>query len=118
MKVTTIGREVYLLAYRGLYCRQYCSFVQKRDMSKYRLSQLTGISQSSIGKIIAKESLPTMPTVEKICDALGVTMAQFFAGKDVPVNLSESQQEVLKIWDGLDEKEQAVVMAMLRGLQK
>ena len=85
---------------------------------KYRLSQLTGISQSSIGKNIAKESLPTMPTVEKICDALGVTMAQFFAGKDVPVNLSESQQEVLKIWDGLDEKEQAVVMAMLRGLQK
>ena len=67
---------------------------KKRDMSKYRLSQLTGISQSSIGKIIAKESLPTMPTVEKICDALGVTMAQFFAGKDVPVNLSESQQEV------------------------
>lgn len=53
---------------------------KKRDMSKYRLSQLTGISQSSIGKIIAKESLPTMPTVEKICDALGVTMAQFFAG--------------------------------------
>lgn len=46
---------------------------KKRDMSKYRLSQLTGISQSSIGKIIAKESLPTMPTVEKICDALGVT---------------------------------------------
>ena len=36
---------------------------KKRDMSKYRLSQLTGISQSSIGKIIAKESLPTMPTV-------------------------------------------------------
>ena len=71
---------------------------KKRDMSKYRLSQLTGISQSSIGKIIAKESLPTMPTVEKICDALGVTMAQFFAGMDVPVSLSESQQEVLNIF--------------------
>ncbi len=81
-------------------------------MSKYRLSQLTGISQSSIGKIIAKESLPTMPTVEKICDALGVTMAQFFAGMDVPVSLSESQQEVLNIWNNLDEKEQNVVIQM------
>ena len=85
---------------------------KKRDMSKYRLSQ------SSIGKIIAKESLPTMPTVEKICDALGVTMAQFFAGMDVPVSLSESQQEVLNIWNNLDEKEQNVVIQMLRGLQK
>ena len=90
---------------------------KKRDMSKYRLSQLTGISQSSIGKIIAKESLPTMPTVEKICDALGVTMAQFFAGMDVPVSLSESQQ-VFYIWNNLDEKEQNVVIQMLRGLQK
>lgn len=45
-----------------------------------------------------------MPTVEKICDALGVTMAQFFAGMDVPVSLSESQQEVLNIWNNLDEK--------------
>ena len=89
---------------------------KKRDMSKYRLAQLTGISQTV--SFIAKESLPTMPTVEKICDALGVTMAQFFAGMDVPVSLSESQQEVLNIWNNLDEKEQNVVIQMLRGLQK
>lgn len=91
---------------------------KKRDMSKYRLSQLTGISQSSIGKIIAKESLPTMPTVEKICDALGVTMAQFFAGMDVPVSLSESQQEVLNIWSdtnapGTSKIKETVVTKML-----
>lgn len=44
-------------------------------------------------------------------------MAQFFAGMDVPVSLSESQQEVLNIWNNLDEKEQNVVIQMLRGLQ-
>ena len=54
---------------------------KKRDMSKYRLSQLTGISQSSIGKIIAKESLPTMPTVEKICDARGSNNGSVLCGK-------------------------------------
>ena len=53
---------------------------------------MTGISQSSIGKIIAKESLPTMPTVEKICDALGVTMAQFFAC------LLYTSGVLLKVW--------------------
>lgn len=37
---------------------------------------------------------------------------------DVPVSLSESQQEVLNIWNNLDEKEQNVVIQMLRGLQK
>ena len=39
-------------------------------------------------------------------------MAQFFAGMDVPVSLSESQQEVLNIWNNLDEKEQNVVIQM------
>lgn len=37
---------------------------------------------------------------------------------DDPVSLSESQQEVLNIWNNLDEKEQNVVIQMLRGLQK
>ena len=30
---------------------------EKRDISKYRLSQLSGISQSSLGRIMAQESL-------------------------------------------------------------
>ena len=60
---------------------------KKRDMSKYRLSQLTGISQSSIGKIIAKESLPTMPTVEKICDALSNPLSFYFLGTSAGIFL-------------------------------
>lgn len=91
---------------------------KRRGISKYRLAQMTGISQSSIGKIISKDSLPTILTLEKICDALGVTMAQFFSEQESPVYLSEEQGEVLKIWDGLDEKEQKIVLAMLRGLPK
>jgi hypothetical protein len=32
--------------------------------------------------------------------------------------LTESQKEILKIWDNLSTKEQETVLAMLRGLQK
>lgn len=35
-----------------------------------------------------------------------------------PVDLTESQKEILKIWDNLSTKEQETVLAMLRGLQK
>ena len=51
---------------------------EKRDISKYRLSQLSGISQSSLGRIMAQENLPSLITLEKICAALGVTLSQFF----------------------------------------
>ena len=54
------------------------SLCEKRDISKYRLSQLSGISQSSLGRIMAQENLPSLITLEKICAALGVTLSQFF----------------------------------------
>ena len=36
------------------------------------------ISQSSLGRIMAQENLPSLITLEKICTALGVTLSQFF----------------------------------------
>ena len=54
------------------------SLCEKRDISKYRLSQLSGISQSSLGRIMAQENLPSLITLEKICIALGVTYRSFF----------------------------------------
>ena len=46
------------------------SLCEKRDISKYRLSQLSGIPQSSLGRIMAQENLPSLITLEKICTAL------------------------------------------------
>lgn len=90
---------------------------QKRGVSKYRLSQLSGISQSSLGRIIARESIPSLITLEKICTALGVTLSQFFRGEKCQ-DMTENQREILDIWNNLNAEEQSVVLSMLRGLQK
>ena len=42
------------------------SLCEKRDISKYRLSQLSGNSQSSLGRIIAQENLPSLLALEKM----------------------------------------------------
>ena len=95
------------------------SLCEKRDISKYRLSQLSGISQSSLGRIMAQENLhlPSLITLEKICTALGVTLSQFFQEGNSE-NQTKEQKEVLKIWNDLSTNEQETVMSMLRGLQK
>ena len=92
------------------------SLCEKRDISKYRLSQLSGISQSSLG-IMVQENLPSLITLEKICIALGVTLSQFFQEGNSE-NLTEKQKEVLGIWNNLSTNEQETVMSMLRGLRK
>lgn len=55
--------------------KELCS---KHKVSKYRLAQLTDMSQTALGNIIKKESIPTIPTLERICDAFGISLAQFF----------------------------------------
>ena len=51
---------------------------EKRGISKYRLAQMTGIAQSSLGRIMAKESLPSCLQLEKICETLDATCRSFF----------------------------------------
>ena len=60
---------------------------RKRGYSKYRLSQLTGMSQTALGNIMSRDSIPTIPTLEKICDAFGISLAQFFAGDSGKLDL-------------------------------
>ena len=55
--------------------------------------------------------------LEKICTALGVTLSQFFQEGNSE-NLTEEQEEVLRIWNDLNTNEQETVMSMLRGLRK
>ncbi|MFR3343134.1 MAG: helix-turn-helix domain-containing protein [Anaerobutyricum sp.] len=66
---------------------------------------------------MANESTPSLQTLEKICSALDVTLSQFF--QDEKENhLTDKQNEVMEIWNDLSADEQAVVLAMLRGLKK
>ena len=68
---------------------------EKYHVSKYRLAQLTGMSQTAVGNIMKMESIPTIPTLEKICDAFGITLAQFFAGEGRRMNWEEMNEEFL-----------------------
>ena len=50
---------------------------EKKHMSRYRLAQKSGIAQSSISTLLNRKSVPTIQTLEKICDG------ETTAGKEV-----------------------------------
>lgn len=57
--------------------------------------------------------VPTIPSLEKICNAFGITLSQLFAEGDAPVSLTKSQQKLLERWARLSEEQQAVVLALI-----
>ena len=81
--------------------KELCS---KHKVSKYRLAQLTDMSQTALANIMNKKSIPTVPTLERICDAFGISLAQFFAGDGMRPDLTDEQDLycINKILDLLD----------------
>ncbi len=77
---------------------------------------MTGISQTVLGKIIKGESVPTIQTLEKICAALNISLAQFFAEDDLP-GLTKDQQEFVEIWNGLNAADRDRLMQIVRTFQ-
>lgn len=88
------------------------------EISRYRLSALTGISQSALSDIVNGENMPTLSTIEKICNAFGITISQFFAGSDELPDLSEEQKELLCLWNGLKLEERAIVKTFMESIKQ
>lgn len=85
--------------YIGTRLEELCA---THSITKYRLSLQTGISQSTLGHIIKKERIPTVISLEKICDAFNISLAQFFLpDTKVENDLSEEQIELLSMWSRL-----------------
>lgn len=123
------GRKVkyrYLDKKRGVFYLRTEEYVAERlkelcgkhHMTKYRLSQLTGMSQTALANILEKGSIPTIPTIERICSVFGITVSQFFAKEGERLDLTKEQEELLDLWDMLDKKERDILVAFIRTLKK
>ena len=90
----------------------------KHKVTKYRLSLLTGMSQTALGNIMNMKSMPTVLTLEKICDAFGITLAQFFAREGKRPDLTQEQKEIIETWDMLGAEERRILLQFVRSLKK
>ena len=89
---------------------------EQKQMSRYRLAQKSGISQSSISTLLNRQSVPTIQTLEKICKGLDMTLAQFFSEDDELPNLTEEQKRLLTTWNAMNKQEKALVEAYMQGI--
>lgn len=89
----------------------------KSGITRYQLSIRTGISQSALSDIVKKKNVPTLITVERICTAFGITLAQFFSQEDAIPDLSKEQKNLLKLWNGLSQEEREIVITFIESIQ-
>lgn len=95
-------------------CNRIRQLMKERNWTEYRLAKESGLSQSTIANIFKRDNSPTLPTLEAICKAFGITLAQFFSEGADPITLTEEQQELFKIWNTLTDDKKKALLNLIR----
>ncbi len=84
-----------------------------RNWTRYRLAKESGLSESTIANIFSRNAIPSVDTLDKICQAFGITISQFFVDGDI-VELTPELKELFDNWRTLTVEQKNAVLVMLR----
>ena len=87
-----------------------------RAWTYYRLAKESGIPYSSLNTLLHKSYLPTIPSLMKLCNGFGITLAQFFDEGDETATLTQQEKSCLSHWSRLDAHGQELALAYMEGL--
>ncbi len=76
----------------------------ERGWSIYKLSHEAGISNQTFHSWLSGKSLPTLPPLENICEALGITLADLFCENEM-IELTPEIKDLLHNWGKLTDEE-------------
>ena len=72
-----------------------------RGWSHYRIAKEMDVSQNSIGNLFRRTSIPSVPTIRHICEAMGITISQFYSTDGSTATITEQQKAFLELFDRL-----------------
>lgn len=85
----------------------------ERGWTDYRLAKESGLSHSTVTNMFNRNNAPTLPTLEAICRAFGITLAQFFSEGNEPNSLTEEQQILFSRWSTLTDEQREILLALM-----
>ena len=63
--------------------------------------------------IFQRNNLPSISTLEAMCNGLGITLAQFFTEDESLVMLTEEQKEILEKYEALSKAQKEMIVDLL-----
>lgn len=79
----------------------------EKGWTEYELAERSELTQSTISSWYRKNLVPSISSLEHICNAFGISLSQFFLENDYfSENLTKEQTDVLKRWNKLTKEQQ------------
>ena len=90
---------------------------KQRDWSVYKLAIEAGLTQSTLTNMYTRGTYPSISTLINICDAFGITLAQFFATGERETVLTDEENEILNDYRNLSPKNKVAIKTLLNNLK-
>ena len=90
--------------------------LDERGWSEYKLSKVSGLSESTIKNIYRRNTIPSIVTLEFICKAFGITLSQFFAEGEM-VELTPELKEIFDGWVNLTVEQKQAVNQVIQAMR-
>ena len=91
---------------------------EARGWTEYQLAERSGLPQSTISSWYKKGMTPSFSSLEKICEAFGLTLSQFFADAEDRLALTPAQRALLDKWSRLTPGQQSSLLALMDAMRE
>ena len=85
-----------------------------RDWSDYKLAQEAQISINTLTSLFQRNNPPKLETLQCICSAFGLTLAQFFLEDEKIEVLSNLEKEMLQVFRKLSTSQQQALITLFK----
>ena len=89
--------------------------MSERGWTAYRLAKESGLSESTLANIFKRNTVPSISTLEAVCAAFGISLAQFFFFFFM-VELTPELKELFDHWVSLTPEQKQAALQMLRAM--
>ena len=90
----------------------------RQHLNDYQLSKLSGLSTSTISNMRKRNTIPSIATLEYICESFDITLSKFFMDNQstlYPVN--ETQKEFLDYFVLLSDEQQQLMLEVVKNIR-
>lgn len=88
----------------------------QHNWSMYELAEKADIPQSTLSNMFLRKTLPSINTLSKLCDAFGISMAEFFIDSKQD-ELNFQSLEFIKAFKNLPNESQHALINFLKTLK-
>lgn len=91
--------------------------MDERGWTMYRLAKESDLPWTTLRNMMKRNTEPTIPTLESVCNGLGISMSQFF-DPDNQMGLTKEQWLLLDQWKRLSKSHQEAVFNLMVALNE